>query len=114
VPAAVVVMEALPLTPNGKLDRRALPAPDYASSAEAAQVPATAREQALSEVFAQVLGLDRVGAEDSFFDLGGHSLLAAVLIARLADELGIKVSLKALMSNSSVRAIDGYLSRQGS
>jgi acyl carrier protein len=113
VPSAVVVMEALPLTPNGKLDRRALPAPDYASHAEAAQ-PATAREQALSEVFAQVLGLDRVGAEDSFFDLGGHSLLAAVLIARLAEELGIKVSLKALMSNSSVRAIDGYLTRQGS
>jgi acyl carrier protein len=63
-------------------------------------------------VFAQVLGLDRVGVEDSFFDLGGHSLLAAVLIARLADRLGIRVSLKTFMSNSSVRAIDGYLGRQ--
>ena len=112
VPSAVVVIEALPLTPNGKLDRRALPAPDYASGAEASQAPATAREQALCEVFAQVLGLDRVGIEDSFFDLGGHSLLAAVLVARLADRLGIKISLKTFMSNSSVRAIDGYLDRQ--
>jgi nonribosomal peptide synthetase DhbF len=112
VPSAVVVIEALPLTPNGKLDRRALPAPDYASGAEASQAPATAREQALCEVFAQVLGLDRVGVEDSFFDLGGHSLLAAVLVARLADRLGVKISLKTFMSNSSVRAIDGYLGRQ--
>jgi nonribosomal peptide synthetase DhbF len=112
VPSAFVVVEALPLTPNGKLDRRALPAPDYACGAEASQAPATAREQALCEVFAQVLGLDRVGVEDSFFDLGGHSLLAAVLIARLADRLGIRVSLKTFMSNSSVRAIDGYLGRQ--
>jgi acyl carrier protein len=65
-------------------------------------------------VFAQVLGLDWVGAEENFFDLGGHSLLAAVLIARLADQLGIKVSLKTFMSNSSVRAISEYLGRQGS
>jgi acyl carrier protein len=65
-------------------------------------------------LFAQVLGLgqDRVGVEDSFFDLGGHSLLAAVLVARLADRLGIKVSLRTFMTNSSVRAIDGYLDRQ--
>ena len=63
-------------------------------------------------MFAQVLGLDEVGVEDSFFDLGGHSLLAAVLVARLADRLGARISLLTLMSDSSVRAIAGYLDRQ--
>ncbi len=112
VPSAVVLLDALPLNEHGKLDRRALPAPEYAAGG--GRAPASPREQALCELFAQVLGLDldRIGVEDSFFDLGGHSLLAAVLVARLADQLGVKVSLRAFMSNSSVRAIDGYLNRQ--
>ncbi len=109
VPAAVVVLDKLPLNANGKLDRRALPAPDYASGAGAFQAPATARERALCELFAEVLGIDKVGVEDSFFDLGGHSLLAAVLMARLMDQMGIKISLKGFMGNPTVRAIDRYL-----
>ena len=111
VPAAVMVLDQLPLNANGKLDRQALPAPEYAAGSGA---PATAREQALCEMFAQVLGLDRVGVEDNFFDLGGHSLLAAVLVARLVERLGVKISLRTFMSNSSVRAIDRYLDRQDS
>jgi nonribosomal peptide synthetase DhbF len=109
VPSVVVMLDALPLNANGKLDRRALPAPEFTAGGGA---PASPREQALCELFAQVLGLDRVGVEDSFFDLGGHSLLAAVLVARLADRLGLKISLRTFMRNSSVRAIDGYLDRQ--
>ena len=111
VPTAIMVLGRLPLNANRKLDRKALPAPEYAASDLA---PASPREEALCELFAQVLGLDRVGVEDSFFDLGGHSLLAAVLVARLADRLGVQVSLKTFMTNSTVRAIDGYLERQHS
>jgi nonribosomal peptide synthetase DhbF len=109
VPAAVVVLPALPLNANSKLDRGALPVPDYAAGAGTFQPPATARERALCDLFARVLGIDRVGVEDSFFDLGGHSLLAAVLVARVMERMGIKLSLKAFMSNPTVRAIDRYL-----
>jgi amino acid adenylation domain-containing protein len=109
VPAAVVVLDELPRTANSKLDRRALPVPDYASGAGAFQAPATARERALCELFAQVLGIGQVGVHDSFFDLGGHSLLAAVLVARLVQQMSIKISLKTFMGDPTVRAIDRYL-----
>jgi nonribosomal peptide synthetase DhbF len=105
----IVTLDRLPLTTNGKLNRGALPAPDYAAGAEAFRAPATARERDLCELFAQVLGLDRVGVDDSFFDLGGHSLLAAVLVARLAKQTGAELSLKAFMGHPTVRAIDRYL-----
>jgi nonribosomal peptide synthetase DhbF len=112
VPSAITVLGRLPLNANGKLDRQALPAPEYAMGGGG--TPATPREQELCEVFAQVLGLEQVGVEDNFFDIGGHSLLAAVLVARLADRLGAKISLRTFMSNSSVHAIDRYLDRQDS
>jgi amino acid adenylation domain-containing protein len=109
VPAAVVVMDALPLTVNAKLDRRALPTPDY-SAAASGEAPATAHEAVLCELFAEVLGVDRVGVDDNFFDLGGHSLLAAVLLARLEDQHGIKIGLKAFLAKPSVNGIIGQAS----
>jgi acyl carrier protein len=103
VPTVVVVMDAVPLSVNGKLDRRALPAPGYAAGP--GREPSTPAEEILCELFAQVLGVDRVGIDDSFFDLGGHSLLAAVLVARLEDRLGIKISLQNFLASPSVSGI---------
>jgi amino acid adenylation domain-containing protein len=109
VPAAVMVLDALPLTTNGKLDRNALPAPEMTGSAEG-RAPETPTEVVLSGLFGEVLGLERVGAEASFFDLGGDSLLAMRLIARVRSVLEAEVSIRDLFAAPTVagvaRAID--------
>ncbi len=81
VPAAMVAIDALPLTVNGKLDTRALPAPEY-RDIDRYRCPANAVEEVLADIYAQVLGLDRVGVDESFFDLGGDSILSMQVVAR--------------------------------
>ena len=82
VPVAVMVLEALPLTVNGKLDKRALPAPEY-QEVDRYRAPASPVEEILAGIYAQVLGVERVGVDDSFFDLGGDSLSAMRVIAAI-------------------------------
>ncbi|MET0400160.1 MAG: amino acid adenylation domain-containing protein, partial [Longimicrobiaceae bacterium] len=96
VPDALVVLDAMPLTPHGKTDRRALPAPGAPEGAGAYVPPRTPVEEALAAVWAEVLGVGRVGAADDFFALGGQSLLAMRVVARLREALGVELPLRAV------------------
>ncbi|HET7463026.1 MAG TPA: amino acid adenylation domain-containing protein, partial [Longimicrobium sp.] len=103
VPAAYLWLDGLPLTPNGKLDRKALTAPGGgAYAARAYQAPATETEQALAEIWAEVLRVERVGRHDHFFELGGHSLLAVQVISRVRQVLSAQVSLGDLFTRPTL------------
>ncbi|WP_412080833.1 non-ribosomal peptide synthase/polyketide synthase [Streptomyces sp. SCL15-4] len=104
VPAAVVVLERMPLTPQHKIDRRALPAPGRAV-AGGQVAPRSERERTLAAIWAQVLGVDAVGVTDDFFELGGESLLAARLLARVRDELGVRLTLRDVFTARTVAAL---------
>jgi amino acid adenylation domain-containing protein len=105
VPSAFVLMDDLPLTPSGKIDRRALPAPvqNLAESENTYEAPRTEVEETLAAMYAEVLGLERVGLHDHFFrDLGGHSMVATQMISRLRERLEIELPLRVFFEAPTV------------
>ncbi|WP_433661641.1 amino acid adenylation domain-containing protein [Nocardia sp. CA-128927] len=104
VPDAIVVLDALPLTPNGKLDRKALPAPEFLSTA-AFRAPSSPVEQAVAEVFAGLLGANEIGLDDDFFGLGGNSLLATRVVARINEALDANLVVRELFESPTVAAL---------
>ena len=101
IPAAVVVLEALPLTVNGKIDKRALPVPGY-QDADNYRAPATLTEEILAGIYARVLGLERVGVDDSFFDLGGDSISAMRVVAAINAGLDTGLSVRTVFEAPTV------------
>ncbi|SUA48102.1 Tyrocidine synthase III [Nocardia africana] len=110
VPSAFVELDALPLNINGKLDRRALPEPEFETTAFRA--PSTPIEEAVASVYADVLSAERVGADDDFFALGGNSLLATQVAARLGALLDTRVPVRALFEASTVAGLAAKVEQQ--
>ena len=114
VPSTFVALDAFPTTPNRKLDRRALPAPDGARPdlARSYVAPETAIEETLASIWCEVLGVNRVGIDDDFFDLGGHSLLAVKMLASVLEHFGLDLYLGTVFDHSTIRELGAAISEQ--
>ncbi|OZF40216.1 non-ribosomal peptide synthetase [Rhodococcus sp. 14-2483-1-2] len=114
VPSVFVVLDEFPLGASGKLDRKALPAPDFASLVREYRAPSTDTETALAAIFETVLGIDRIGVDDDFFVLGGNSLNATRVIARVNAELGTAVDVRSFFDAPTVAELAAAVDAAGS
>jgi amino acid adenylation domain-containing protein len=107
MPTAIVPLNELPLTANGKVDRRSLPAPDLTQVQPHATfiAPSTPTEEMLAGIWAEILGLEKVGIHDNFFELGGHSLLATQVISRLQKVFQVELPLRQLFESPTVAGL---------
>ncbi|HEX3130157.1 MAG TPA: amino acid adenylation domain-containing protein [Thermoanaerobaculia bacterium] len=106
VPSGIVFLDAMPLTPNGKVDRKALARIEPERTQDAAfMAPRSATEEKLAEIWRDLLGAERIGVEDSFFDLGGHSLLGTRVVSRVRDAFGIDLPLRVLFEAPTLGAL---------
>jgi amino acid adenylation domain-containing protein/FkbM family methyltransferase len=114
IPSAFVLLDALPTLPNGKLNRKGLPPPDF-NRIELEDVyvaPRNAVEERVAAIMMQVLGVERVGVNDNFFDLGGHSLLATQVISNLREAFETELSLRTFFESPTVAALAAVIVRQ--
>ncbi|MCA9715212.1 MAG: hypothetical protein KC468_11075, partial [Myxococcales bacterium] len=106
IPSAIVVLEALPININGKVDRGALPRPELLRDPDIPLVePQTELERALAGLWCELLGHDRVGVHDDFFELGGDSLLAVQAMARLPARVGVELPVRALLERPTIHEL---------
>ncbi|MBG9685645.1 non-ribosomal peptide synthetase, partial [Bacillus mycoides] len=110
IPAIFVTIESLPLSPNGKVNRAALPAPEVSGSDLIEFTPPrNSTEEAIAEIWMQLLQVDQIGIHDNFFELGGHSLVATQVISRLHEALGVRLSVRSIFSHSTVAELATYI-----
>ncbi|MBD6618564.1 amino acid adenylation domain-containing protein [Komarekiella sp. 'clone 1'] len=106
IPAAFVILEALPLTPNGKVDRKALPIPEFIQiSSSNIILPSTPIENLLAGIWAEVLGIEKVGINNNFFELGGHSLIATRVISRIRQVFKVELALRYLFEKPTIAGL---------
>jgi thioesterase domain-containing protein/acyl carrier protein len=113
VPSAFVCLAAFPLTPNGKLDRRALPAPDFASTVTRYHPPRTQVELRLCMIWEDLLSVSPVGIDADFFELGGHSMLAVRMVKRIQSELDVNVNISTLFAHPTIEGLAASLGQRG-
>ncbi|MBT2803842.1 hypothetical protein J7J49_21195, partial [Halomonas sp. ISL-56] len=104
VPSVVVILDALPLNANGKVDRKVLPEPDLGSGSRY-EPPQGEVEEALAEIWADVLGVAQVGCHDNFFELGGHSLLAVQVVARVQADMQVELHMSEVFKSPLLSAL---------
>jgi amino acid adenylation domain-containing protein len=102
IPHTLMVMEKLPVLPNGKLDRNSLPEPDLSAIQSKFVPPQTPTQETIAKIWAEVLGIEKVGIHDNFLELGGHSLLASLVISRLREALSIELSIASLFAAPTI------------